>query len=53
MSNRKRAQVLNCKYGFQWPLNLHRDGFVVMLSHDDYIWTFNRASCLAIAHNLK
>jgi len=53
MSNRKRAQVLNCKYGFQWPLNLHRDGFVVMLSKDDYIWLYSHAACLAIAHNLK
>ena len=40
MANRTDGEVLNCGYGYHWPLNLHKSGFVRVVSAKDktYIW---------------
>jgi hypothetical protein len=40
MTNRKRGQILDCQYGFHWPLNLHTNGYVYIVDSDSlsYIW---------------
>ena len=53
MSNRKRGQILDCQYGFHWPLNNYTFGYVVMLSDADHIWTTNRGIAAAIASAIK
>jgi hypothetical protein len=44
MSNRKSGQVLNCKYGYQWPLGNHESGYVKVICPIQglYIWSETR-----------
>lgn len=54
MTQRKHGQILDCKYGFHWPLNLHIDGYVYIVDSDtkSYIWSPTRPFlAILLAHN--
>ena len=41
---RKRGDILNCKFGYIWPLGLHRSGYVKIIDPEKhtYVWADNK-----------
>lgn len=52
---RKSGQILSAKYGHLWPLNLHSQGFCLVINPQEsrYVWADNRKTLETINATLS
>lgn len=52
---RKPGQILSAKYGHIWPLNLHSQGFCLVINPQEsrYVWADNRKTLESVSLTLS